>query len=88
MFQIDTVQAVADQVGGLQGGAEDLGRYCFEGQGLEIAFLELAAAAVMLEDLPVLLDHVVLAGEQQLAVEDADAPVVVGRHELLGDDQL
>ncbi len=42
----------------------------------------------MLDDLPVILGHEVLADEQRLAGQDADPPVESGRHELLRQDQV
>ena len=43
---------------------------------------------IVLHDLPVLLGHQILAHEQRLAIQHADAPVIIGRHEFLRQDQV
>ena len=42
----------------------------------------------MLDDLPVAARHLILANEQRFAVEHADPPVEIGRHELLREQQV
>ena len=43
---------------------------------------------LVVDDLPVLLGHQIVDGKQRLAAEHADAPVILGRDEFLGDQQV
>ena len=86
LFQVDAVEAFADQAGGADGGVDDFRGRVFDGHRGEAAFGGLAVLAV-LDRLPVAAGHAVLAGIERLAVEDADAPVEFRRAEFLGDDE-
>ena len=46
------------------------------------------AAGLVVDDLPVLLGHQIVDGEERLAAEHADPPVVFGGDEFLGDQQI
>ncbi|MNO56361.1 hypothetical protein D3C76_468730 [compost metagenome] len=49
--------------------------------------VDVLALGLVVVDLPVPFGHEVLAGENRFAVEHADAPVVLGVKELLGQQQ-
>lgn len=84
-FQVHAVQSLADQRRGLYGGVEHFLRRLVDGYGLPCA-AQVAACVVVgvVVDLPVALGHVVFAGEQRFAVQEADPPVELRGDELLG----
>src|SRR5690606_20775216 len=85
-LDIDAVQPVADRVCGLEGKLDDLARRVLDGQGLRIALLR-PLRAVMI-DLPMTAGHEVTARVKRLPVEDADAPIELGREERLHDGEV
>ena len=87
LLEVDAVEAVADRLGGAHRDVDDLGRRLVEIEGAEPAFARRAVGTV-LDDLPVAARHAVLADEQRLAGEHADAPVELGRHEFLREQQV
>ena len=62
--------------------------YALYWQTVPLAAGTLLVLAVPVVDLPMVFGHVVLAGVNGLAVEDADAPVKVGGREFLCDKQV
>src|SRR3546814_4753248 len=68
--------------------SSDLGRWHILHIECLVAAFDDCAIADALDDLPVILGHVVATCVQRLAVEHAYAPVVVGRLIRLRDDQV
>src|ERR1700733_11072648 len=86
LLQIHAVEPVTDEPRGAHRGLHHLLRHVIDGQRLHPAGV-LPAPDLVIYDLPVSVRHVVAAGPERLAVEDADAPVEVGRHVGLRDDE-
>src|SRR5882672_5902638 len=85
-LDVDSIEAVAHRVRGLEGETQDLARGVLHGERLVLALLRALLAVVV--DLPVAVGHVVAADEQRLAVEHRDAPVELRGHERLHDHQV
>ena len=87
LLHVDAVQTVANQISGLQSDLDTTPRRQFDRQrfGLAVAAM---IGALLIDDLPMAFCHIVLAGKQRLAVENADPPVERRGQELLGDQQL
>src|SRR3569623_68696 len=87
LLEVDAVETVADGIGRPQRHIDDGGRHLFDRPGLEPSLREIARR-VVLDDLPVFGRHEVLAGEQRLAIENADAPVEFGVDEFMYQDEI
>ena len=87
LLDVDAVEAVADELRGAQADVDHRRRRLAERGRVEAALVALAVGAVA-DDLPMVLGHHVLADEQRLAAEHADAPVERGRHEGLGEQHV
>ncbi len=85
-LDVDAVEPVADRVRRVQRELEHLARGVLHRDRLVLALLR--ALLAVLVDLPVAVGHVVAADEQRLAVEHADAPVELRRHERLHDHEV
>src|SRR5690554_4836321 len=87
LFQVHTVEPVPDEVCGLEGGFDNGGWHVFHRQHVVRAGVVGRSSAPVV-DLPVPFRHVVLAGKEGLPVQNAEAPVKVGRHVFLCDDEV
>ncbi len=87
-LDIDAVEAVADEVGGFDGGLHDAGGGEFDGEGFEFSGMVILAGESVVIDLPVVAGHEVFAGVEGFAVEDGDTPIEVGADEFLGDEEV
>ena len=87
LLEVDAVEAVADRPRGADRDIDHLARRLVEIEGAEAAFARRAVGPVF-HDLPVAARHAVLAHEQRLAGEHADAPVEIGRQEFLRQQQV
>ena len=87
LLEVDAVEPVADAAGGAHRRLDDMRRRFLQREGLDAALVGLARRLVV-DDLPVLLGHQVVDGKERLAAEHADPPVILGRDEFLGDQQV
>ena len=86
LLDVDAIEARADRAGRLERGVDDARRGVGDGDCLRSALA--GAVRPVLDDLPVAARHLILAHEQRLAVEHSDPPVELGRHELLGQQEV
>ncbi|MFM1942842.1 MAG: hypothetical protein RI897_1824 [Verrucomicrobiota bacterium] len=87
-LDIDAVEAIADEVGGFEGGLDDAGGGEFDGERFEFAGVVVVSGEGVVIDLPVVTGHEVFAGVEGFAVEDGDTPIEVGADEFLGDEEV
>src|SRR5215218_2267955 len=77
LLEIDAIEAVADRLGSPHAHLDHFGRRLVEIEGAKPAFARRPVGPV-LHGLPMAACHAVLAHEQRLAGQHADAPVEVG----------
>src|SRR5205809_4510005 len=73
LLDVDAIEAVADRPRRAHGDVDQLGRRLVELEGAKAALVRRTVGA-MLDDLPMPARHTILAHEQRLAGEHADAP--------------
>lgn len=88
VLEIDAVEAVPDEVRDAQRRFHDAVRNTFDGEAVEHAADFFLVRAFPVVDLPVVFCHVVLAGVNGAAVENADSPVEFRGRVFLGDEQV
>ena len=86
LLDVDAVEPVADRARRRERRVEHVRRRVGEREGAEAALL--GAVRPVFDDLPMAARHLILADEQRLAVEHADAPVEIGRHEFLREQEI
>ncbi len=86
-LEVDAIKPVADKVRGADAHVEHFRGDLVDGKGFVAALVRRAVGAVV-DDLPVLLGHRILADEQRLAGQYPDPPIKFRRHEALRQQQV